>query len=162
MKKVSLALFTAIMSISMTLPVQCREFVPPPVIPVYSRSFDQITYEDFELVAQAVMAEAGGEDFVGQYEVAEVIFNRVESDQFPDPIEGVLSQEGQFSTWTSGLIQSAVPHDSAYEAVQQAIEKKTLPSDVLYFSAGGYFSWADPYQKIGNQYFCRGKEAASK
>ena len=46
--------------------------------------------EDYDTLLHIVEAEAGGEDIEGRVMVANVIMNRVESDQFPDTITEVV------------------------------------------------------------------------
>ncbi|MCR5771535.1 MAG: cell wall hydrolase [Butyrivibrio sp.] len=57
------------------------------------------TMEELVLMANVVYREARG-SFNGQVAVAEVIMNRVMSPAYPNTIEGVLSQKGQFSTYS--------------------------------------------------------------
>ena len=52
--------------------------------------------EDVYLVAQLVYNEAIGEGQAGQMAVAEVVLNRFNSDRFPNTINGVIYQAGQF------------------------------------------------------------------
>lgn len=58
-----------------------------------------ITEAEGDLLERILWAEANNQDFVGQCAVIEVIFNRLRSPEWPDTIEGVLSQKGQFATW---------------------------------------------------------------
>lgn len=55
----------------------------------------QITMTDdrqFQCLREAIYHEARGEDIIGQFAVAEVILNRVESARFPDDVCGVVHQ----------------------------------------------------------------------
>jgi spore germination cell wall hydrolase CwlJ-like protein len=49
-----------------------------------------------ELLARLLYAEAGGEGTVGMQAVATVVMNRVASPQFPNTVEKVILQKGQF------------------------------------------------------------------
>jgi len=49
-----------------------------------------------ELLARLLYAEAGGEGTVGMQAVAAVVMNRVASPNFPDTVEKVILQKGQF------------------------------------------------------------------
>jgi spore germination cell wall hydrolase CwlJ-like protein len=55
--------------------------------------------EDLQCLAENVYYEARGEPLAGQYAVAEVTMNRVESKEFPDSVCAVVYARGAFS-WT--------------------------------------------------------------
>lgn len=82
------------------------------------------------LLARLVRAEAQGEPFEGKVAVARVVLNRVESDKFPDTIEEVIYQSGQFQPVSNGSINKPATKE-AKEAVKQA--KNTSSNDSLYF-----------------------------
>lgn len=126
-------------------------------VPVFDREIKSITIDEFELISKTVMAESGGEDYDTQYACAETILNRIDSDDFPNTVEGVLFQKNQFSVWSNGAAEKAIPTDSVYEAVQYAIEERTFPTDVVYFTSNGYPEWGEPYMESGNMYFARDK-----
>ena len=60
----------------------------------------ELSTTDVDMIARTVEAEAGNQDLKGKRLVACVILNRMESEEFPDTANGVLSQPGQFSTYT--------------------------------------------------------------
>ncbi len=79
-----------------------------------------MTNEEKELLARLVTAEAKGEPYEGKVEVAAVVLNRVEHEQYPDTIEGVIYQERQFEPVENGSInQPASPE--AKQAVNEAL-----------------------------------------
>lgn len=55
----------------------------------------EVTTEVFELLAERIAFEAKEAD--DMYGIGAVILNRVESDLFPDTVEEVLNQKGQFT-----------------------------------------------------------------
>ena len=137
-----------------------REFAPwvkPPIegmVAVYGREgIEYISMDDFDLMARTVFAEAKTEEFTGQVAVAEVILNRVESENFPDTIEKVIKQNGAFCSWESGAIRAAPLDDECMEAVQDALNKRCFPGTVVYFREGQYHTFGTPYTIIGNHYF---------
>ena len=68
----------------------------------------------------------------GYLAVASVIMNRVAVDRFPDTVEGVLSDPGQFSTYTS--TREPYITTEARRAVLDALHgKRNLPEDILFF-----------------------------
>lgn len=119
---------------------------------------EEITTEEFDMMASCVMAESGGEDFETQYWVAETILNRRKSELFPDTIKEVIFEPHQFEVVSNGSIYEATPTDSVYEAVQSALEEDNVPRDILYFTSEGYLKGTIPYKKIGNMYFSKQKK----
>lgn len=134
-----------------------EEWVKPHIegmVPVYGREgIDYISLDDFELMAKTVFAEAKTEDFEGQVAVAEVILNRVESENFPDTVEEVIKQRGAFSSWGNGSVEAAPLDDECLEAVQDAVNERIFPDSVVYFREGHFHSFGTPYTVIGHHYF---------
>lgn len=73
---------------------------------------------DFACLAQALYFEARGETVKGQFAVAEVILNRVQSGQFPKSVCGVVKQgtgrlhQCQFSYNCDGLTEAIREHQA--------------------------------------------------
>lgn len=74
---------------------------------VVKNSTYAITYDEKLLLQRIAVAEAENEGVVGMCMVMQVVLNRVESDDFPDTIGGVISQKNQFSTYQNGMFQKA-------------------------------------------------------
>jgi len=94
--------------------------------------------EDLYLVAQICHQEARG-TLEGQIAVANVVYNRLRSSRFPNSIEGVIFQEGQFSPAESeSSLRSVTANRNAIKAVLEIFVRgdTILPRDVLYFRAG--------------------------
>lgn len=134
-----------------------EEWVKPRIegmVPVYGREgIDYISLDDFELMGKTVFAEAKTEEFEGQVAVAEVILNRVESENFPDTVEEVIKQGGAFSSWGNGSVEAAPLDDECLEAVQDAVNERIFPDSVVYFREGHFHSFGTPYTVIGHHYF---------
>ncbi len=88
--------------------------------------------EDIDLLARIIYAEARGEPYNGQVAVGAVILNRVEHPDFPDTIDGVIYQDGQFTSVTNGQF-NLTPGIDAYNAAQDAINGIDPSNDALYF-----------------------------
>jgi RHS repeat-associated protein len=75
-----------------------------------------------ELLARLLYAEAGGEGTVGMQAVAAVVMNRVASPNFPDTVEKVILQKGQFEGVKSRLWKDFDKPKNAQEraAVEEA------------------------------------------
>ena len=71
-----------------------------------------------EALIRTVLAEAGGENPIGQIAVANVILNRVKSDRYPNTIQGVVSQDKQFSSYKNELWNSDLNSPDAQKIVQ--------------------------------------------
>lgn len=110
-----------------------------------------VSEEDVELIAKTVQAEAGNQDFTGKRMVAAVILNRVESQTFPDDVEGVLSQKNQFSTFR--YLNSIKATDEDVLAVQMELISRSDP-EVMFFRTGR-FGTGSAVAKVGDHYFSK-------
>ena len=110
--------------------------------------------EDLDLAARIVHAEAGNQSFDGKKLVAGVIFNRIDNDRFPNDVKSVVSQSGQFSTYSSGAYKRYSPDEIDYNAVISEVFHRTDP-EALYFNCGGYISATSPLYKVGDHYFSK-------
>ncbi len=98
-----------------------------------------ISDTDYETLLAIVEAEAGGEDLEGRIMVANVIFNRVRNDQFPDNVTDVVWQSTggspQFSPTADGRIYTVGISETTREAVNRAIDGEDLSQGALFFMA---------------------------
>lgn len=114
---------------------------------------DEIFCDSLETLAICVEAEAGNQDLYGKRLVVDVILNRVDSDRFPDTIEGVISQKYQFTTyWDGSMGRVDEPSPETYEAVRLELESRTDDS-ILFFTAGNYNTYSTPAYRYGDHYF---------
>ena len=118
-----------------------------------------IAYE-VDLLNRLVEAEATGESYAGRVAVAEVVLNRVNSSIFPNSIEGVIYDAGQFSPITDGRINMTATQSSK-DAVQEALAGSNYTGGALYFynpAVTGYIGWFEAMETtaiIGNHHFKR-------
>ena len=96
---------------------------------------EEIRFDEMKLIAQLVMAAAGNQDLTGKRYVADVVLNRVDSDDFPNTVEEVIYPENQFSVIENGAFDEAgwTITEECYEAVKLEYEER-LNYDILYFS----------------------------
>lgn len=88
---------------------------------------------DLDLLARIVRAEAQAEPFEGKVAVAAVVLNRLESPKFPDTIQGVIYQRGQFQPVQNGQISKPADEESK-QAVHAALtEMRDIANDALFF-----------------------------
>lgn len=93
----------------------------------------EISGEDHYLLARLLWAEARDQSVDVQQAIAEVILNRVFSDQFPNTIRDVV-YKGEYYQLTEKM-KYADPQDEQYDAIYMATYGKyLLPEDVFYFS----------------------------
>ena len=109
--------------------------------------------QDMELIARLICAEGESEPFDGQQAIAEVILNRLVSEQFPSTVKNVIYAEGQFLG--SQQMYRTEPTYTQYKAVERALYGPyILPEDVVFFAT---FAVNDKvWGKIGVHTFCYG------
>lgn len=104
-----------------------------------------------KLLASLIFCEAGNQSFTGQVAVGAVVLNRMANEAYPDTMEEVIYQPGQFCPAGSGWLDRVRSTDgyteSAMQAAEAALAGENPIGDCLYFDQGGY-----GYQ-IGAHYF---------
>ncbi len=118
---------------------------------------EEIKLGELEMLAQLVEAEAGNQPFEGKCLVVDVILNRVESPDFPDSIEEVIFQDGQFSVIKNGAYDKAgwSMQESDYAAVMCEVQLHQN-KEVLYFNNCSVVSGTGNKFKVGNHWFREG------
>ena len=96
----------------------------------------QLTADEIELVSRIVQLECGHDVREGKFATIETIFNRIFDPRYPNTVEEVLSQKGQFNTWRNRNIAKATPTDDTYECVAMVLNGQTnvLEYDRLKFN----------------------------
>ena len=115
--------------------------------------YEEAYFDDLELLALCVEAEAGNQDLIGKRMVADVILNRVEDEAWPDTIEAVIKQKNQFATWSNGAMDRVSPSEDTFEACRMELRERGWPG-IYYFTANGYGHYGTPWRKVGDHYFC--------
>ena len=119
MKKGVVLIIGVILAIFMELPVQAKT----------------IEYSEVELMERVVEAEAGNQGLMGKRLVAAVIYNRVESEKFPNTVYDVIVSPHQFSTVWNGAVDKANVSDETRVAVLLELSHRT-DNEILYFNNG--------------------------
>ena len=110
-----------------------------------------LTAEDQALLARVIWVEAQGECAEGQQAVAEVVFNRMLSDEFGDTVYDVIYGKGEFRSVP--YLEDAKPTQAQYKAIDQAMYgTPVLDQNVFYFAT--YATNSNIYKQIGNHIFC--------
>ena len=104
-----------------------------------------------ELLASIIYCEAGNQPYEGQVAVGAVIMNRVKSGSYPNSIEEVIYQSGQFGPaapgWLNRVRSSKGYSQTALQAAGDALNGSNPIGNCLYFDQGG------AGMKIGAHYF---------
>ena len=104
-----------------------------------------------ELMASIIYCEAGNQPYEGQVAVGAVIMNRVKSGSYPNSIEEVIYQSGQFGPaatgWLNKVRSSKGYSQTALQAAVDALNGSNPIGGCLYFDQGG------AGMKIGAHYF---------
>lgn len=116
---------------------------------------NEIFYGEVEEVAIIVQAEAGNQDELGKRYVADVIWNRVDTDEFPDAVREVIYQMDpvQFSTTVNGAMGMAgyTITDDVFQIALEEYGNRTN-SEIVYFRTDKYGD-GTPAFKHGAHYF---------
>lgn len=98
-----------------------------------------LTETEYDLLLRLVEAEAGGEDLTGKLLVANVVFNRLKNEKFPNSVSEVILQRdengAQFSPVSDGRIEAVSISDQTKEAVEAAVYGEDISGGALYFVA---------------------------
>ena len=131
--------------------------------PQAAEAFTDYTESDYNVLLRIVQAEAGGCDMKGKILVANVILNRVESDEFPDTITDVVYEKRQFSPVSNGSINRCKVEQETVEAVDRALAGEDYSEGALFFmnrraSSGSNVRWFDThldylFQHGGHEFF---------
>ncbi len=131
----------------------------------YEIIINTMTDAEFDELQRVMFLECRGESFEGKCAVAEVILNRVLSDDWPDTVHDVLSQRGQFATWHY-IAKAYDVSESNIEISQAEISRAimyvyengrtVLPNDnYVYFDTSGRNG--RNHVKVGGHYFGEGR-----
>lgn len=107
--------------------------------------------DEIDILAQLTMAEAEGESELGKRLVIDTVLNRIDSDDFPNDLNGVIFQKGQFSCIGNGRFKKCHATDEVRNLIREEILDRR-DDRVLYFRTNRY-SYGTPICKEGHHYF---------
>lgn len=114
----------------------------------------EISERDLYMLAHLINGEAGASYYSDKHRlyVGSVVLNRVESDWYPDTIEEVIFQKGQYAcTWDGNYDRE--PSESSWEIAEQLLrEGSVLPKNVVYQAE--FTQGSGIYEEIEGSYFC--------
>lgn len=138
--------------------VQVQE--PIPYQPIEEVKSDLIVprepeyYEELELLARIIHCENSNE-IDGEeacWNTGSVILNRINSPEYPNTLEGVLNQPGQYDCFK--MLYREEPTDIEWEVAAELLNSGSiLPKEVVY--AAEFEQGSSTYEKIGNTYYCK-------
>ena len=113
--------------------------------------------EELYLLAATIQAEADNQSYEGKLAVGSVIANRVLSSKFPGSVYGVITQSGQFASYSSGLVQKILergPNATCLQVASQVVAG-TRNGDWLFFMTQYYADYfgITGYTVIGDHVF---------
>lgn len=102
------------------------------------------------LLAGLIYCEAGNQPYEGKVAVGAVVMNRVASGRFPNTIQEVIYQRGQFTPAMTGklarVIASGRIPESCFQAARAALAGETTVGGALFFNTSrGSFKLGDHY-----------------
>ena len=120
----------------------------------YSKAVASMSSYDIELLYRITYHEAGNQCDEGQQAVAEVVLNRMINSRFPNTLQGVLFQKGQFCSESELMQSKYAPTEQVKRNVNLVMQGKTnnLPNNVVYFATSPINN--RPYKKIQDHWFC--------
>lgn len=123
--------------------VQTPEEVPEHIIPV---SDAEVKFME-QIVAAETFSYWSVEEVLP---IAQIIVNRYYSDEFPNSINDILSQKGQFETYSNGRYKTVEVSDAVKIAVEEALcGEQVLPQDALFFCTESYYNASGKYGWFG-------------
>ena len=96
-------------------------------------TYDKFTNDEIHLIEVTVQHEVGNFSENYQTLVAELIYNRLMSEQFPNTVEEVLYQEGQFCGIEDWYSSDIVVDDTTKDIVKSVFSKETTSHNALYY-----------------------------
>ena len=115
-----------------------------------------LSQDDFDLLRRIMALEGHTEGHDGLKAIAEVVFNRMRSDRFPDTLQDVIYQKGQFATVRYLKKPYVLPGEAEDDAISEVLRETetVLPStDYVFFSRGK--SNGTAFVKINHHWFSR-------
>lgn len=109
---------------------------------------DVYSPKELELLFRIVETEVRGDkNFEEKVHVADVIFNRMKSEKFPDTLTGVLTAPRQFSSYGSGTYKKVTVTETTMLACEYAFQFADTTNGALWFDSTDGNSWADRHKK---------------
>lgn len=116
------------------------------------------TNKNIILLAKVMYAENGGARSDNTVLLTGIVVcQRVRSKQYSNTIKKVISQRGQYSTWSNGKIKRAKPDERCLELAEAILREKLwreYPKNLVYQSQFKQGKKVFKYFKKDHEYFC--------
>ena len=115
------------------LPIEHHDLILhyDPIEPMYQPR--EYSYREAQMLMRIAQAEAGNQGIFGMELVMMVVLNRVEDEAFPNTIEGVIFQEGQFQPVDDGRYWEVEISPEAHLALADIEKGIPLDEEVVAF-----------------------------
>lgn len=106
--------------------------------------YDYFDNAELDLLFHIVETEVrGDENFDEKVNVANVIFNRIDHEDFPMTLTEILTEYPQFSSYTSGEYKNVSVTETTILACEYAFQFQDTTNGALWFDSTKGHSWAD-------------------
>ena len=110
-------------------------------------------YEALELLAHLIYAESGSDSEEEMWYTGSVVLNRIANANYPNDLESVIYQRGQYQVTWNGALYREEPSDIAYEVAAELLNSGSiLPEQVIYQSE--FAQGSGTFEKINRTYYC--------
>lgn len=125
------------------------------------REYERLDFDEMYLLAKVIEAEAGSDWLSDEWKmsVGEVVLNRVASPEFPDSVEEVVFQRGQYYARDNAFFSSLLPSERSVDAAVRLLcgERVICEESVVFQSnyilgSGVYLELED--EQLGSTYLC--------
>lgn len=122
--------------------------------PTYTEKKLTYSQEDLELLARVINAEAGSDWCSDEMQllVGNVVLNRVADPRFPDTIEEVVFQKGQYACVVNGHLWKELNERAMKNAKLLMEGNRYCPENIVWQSE--FQQGKGLWKQVGNQYFC--------
>lgn len=116
---------------------------------IITYTYDTVDAYDSYLLAKIAMAEAGNQDTEGKALVMLVVLNRAWGDnEFPDTVEDVIYDDGQFSPVLEGKFEQIIPNKDCWDALEMVMQGWDESEGALYFESKSSSTWHEDNLKF--------------
>ncbi len=100
-----------------------------------------ITLDEYYALCRIIQAEAESEDKYGKRLIANVIINRINSNMYPDRVEEVITEKGQFAPVERGYYYKAAPNFESKIAAMEALNGEDESKEAIFFQKSPSKVW---------------------
>lgn len=119
---------------------------------VYGEEAREYTDNEVYMLSHLICGEAEGCSWAMKVSVGSVVLNRMKDGRFPNTMEEVIFQEGQYAcTWDGNYYRE--PSEETIEAAKYLLENGSAIDESVVWQAE-FPQGRGIYDQIGNMYFC--------